>query len=84
MIAAEADAVAWMPLKLAGARACFGPTLGPGLPGSRAGLLAALRAGRPVEQWLESHAGRPFGTATPRTPQTGGKALAAALVGAAG
>ena len=47
MIAAEADAVVWMPLKLAGARACFGPTLGPGLPGSRAGLLAALRLGVP-------------------------------------
>ncbi len=72
---AETDGVPALPVKLSGARAHFGPTLGPGL---RPALVSALRAARPVEAWLHAFTGRPFGV-PPQPPGPPGIALAALL-----
>jgi ribosomal protein S12 methylthiotransferase accessory factor len=55
--AAEAAGSTWMPAKLTGQRAYFGPIFGPSMPACWPCVRERLRANRPVEAWLENHTG---------------------------
>jgi ribosomal protein S12 methylthiotransferase accessory factor len=54
--AAEAAGSTWMPAKITGQRAYFGPIFGPGLPACWPCVRERLHANRPVEAWLKDHA----------------------------
>ncbi|MEO1020531.1 MAG: TOMM precursor leader peptide-binding protein, partial [Pseudomonadota bacterium] len=69
---------AWLPIKLRGERAYFGPSFGHGRKACWLCVRARLEANRPVEAFLKREIGRPFGFAHETDAQIGpqGKALA--------